>query len=386
MGYLFVLGKNRKLSIDEVVAYFESRGYNVNVNNGYKEIALVQLDRKIHAEKVISDLGGTIKICGVVSELGYEINVDLDKWFPSFGSKLRFGVSVYSEKGKVKLWKRVTEKIKKAAKNSRIKMIHVTPREGHALRHIEVLDKLSKRDGYEIVIYNNGEKVYVARTVAVHNPHEFMKRDTGRPAQRTIFSIPPRLAKILINLSRAKAGDTLLDPFCGIGTIPQEAVLMGMSVVSMDKNPKCVKGWRTNFAWLKREYGLKNANVKIINDDVANLSKHIKKESIDAIATEPYLGPPLKDTPTKKEACRILSELTALYSNALEEFHKVLKESKHISIVSPNFKTKEGEELNIDMEKLASRRGFKIICGPILDADKRHLTRREVYVLQKAKE
>ena len=53
-----------------------------------------------------------------------------------------------------------------------------------------------------------------------------------------------------------------------------------------------------------------------------------------------------------------------------------------VAIVSPNFKTKERKEFNIDMYTVAKKCGFEILLGPILDAEPRHYTRREIYLLE----
>lgn len=51
--------------------------------------------------------------------------------------------------------------------------------------------------------------------------------------------IKPSFAHFLINHS-TKIGDTILDPFCGIGTIPTEAALMGRKSIGIDLNPYAV--------------------------------------------------------------------------------------------------------------------------------------------------
>ena len=62
--------------------------------------------------------------------------------------------------------------------------------------------------------------------------------------------MPPRLARMMVNLSACTAGKTLLDPFCGVGTILQEALLEKAMVVGMDVNPWCVKAATENLEWL----------------------------------------------------------------------------------------------------------------------------------------
>ena len=64
--------------------------------------------------------------------------------------------------------------------------------------------------------------------------------------------MPPRLARMMVNLSSCGKGKVLLDPFCGVGTILQEALLEGASVIGTDANAWCVKASEENLDWLAR--------------------------------------------------------------------------------------------------------------------------------------
>ena len=86
------------------------------------------------------------------------------------------------------------------------------------LSHVEVLKKNLVENKAEILLCIGKEETWVAQTVAVHNPFEFQKRDVYKPIQRKIFGMPPRLARIMVNLSACTPGKVLLDPFCGVGT------------------------------------------------------------------------------------------------------------------------------------------------------------------------
>lgn len=51
----------------------------------------------------------------------------------------------------------------------------------------------------------------------------------------------PQLVKSFINIANLKAGDTVIDPFCGSGTTNCEARAMGMKTIGIDLNPLSVK-------------------------------------------------------------------------------------------------------------------------------------------------
>ena len=93
------------------------------------------------------------------------------------------------------------------------------------LSHVEVLKKNLVENKAEVLFCVGKEETWVANHRAVHNPFEFQKRDIYKPIQRKIFGMPPRLARIMVNLSACTPGKVLLDPFCGVGTILQEALM-----------------------------------------------------------------------------------------------------------------------------------------------------------------
>lgn len=69
------------------------------------------------------------------------------------------------------------------------------------------------------------------------------------PEKRPAFSpcaLRPVLSKLLINLALRKGAQTLLDPFCGIGSILIEASLMNIYSVGIDLNKELIKGAKIN--------------------------------------------------------------------------------------------------------------------------------------------
>jgi tRNA G10 N-methylase Trm11 len=227
----------------------------------------------------------------------------------------------------------------------------------------------------------------------VHNPFEFQKRDVKRPQQRSMYSIPPRLAKIMINLSGNKG--VLLDPFCGIGGILQEAALMGLDFYGTDIDEECIPHARQNLKWISREYGLKLGNLeeRIQKGDATRLSRLFQPESIDLIVTEPNLGPALKIPPDQNRAERILRGLKPLYEKSFREFSIILKRGGRVCIVLPRFEF--GKHFaHAEARKLAERSGFRPVnilskhnlhgSFPYIDKERRHRTIREIWVFEKA--
>jgi len=373
MLYGFLLGKNPELSLAEIAHYLKNRNIDFQIKTAEKDMAIISAE-SLDAIKLSQDLGGTIKI-------GYSLQ-KIESVFDS--EKMRVGLSVYPRNKKA--YEEIKKEIAAILKSKGAKFIFVSPKfHGHTdLKHFEVLKKILKRNGVEIFVFLLGSRHYF-KTMAVHDPSQFKQRDVYRPKQRAIYSIPPRLAKILINLS-CKPNQVLLDPFCGIGTILQEALLMNINVIGIDKNPKCIQDAKENIEWLKKKYSFE-ASCKLLAGDATRLSEYFDESSIDAIATEPYLGPPLKSKPKKYYAEKLTSELEGTYEKFLSEAWHVLKDKGKISLVLPNFLTKDGEEVKIDKEKLI-KVGFKLKYlidekTSLIDADERQMTRREIVLLEK---
>jgi tRNA G10 N-methylase Trm11 len=69
----------------------------------------------------------------------------------------------------------------------------------------------------------------------------------GLKPYHTSSSLPARVARALVNLVAHPAG-TILDPFCGTGSILLEARTMGLEALGIDNNPRMVGMSRGNLA------------------------------------------------------------------------------------------------------------------------------------------
>lgn len=94
---------------------------------------------------------------------------------------------------------------------------------------------------YEITLVRGG-----AEFLAVTSPGKMSQRwAERRPRKRPFFhpsAIFPKLSRALVNLSRCREREVFLDPFCGTGSIPIEAQLVGARVVAADLAQRMVQG------------------------------------------------------------------------------------------------------------------------------------------------
>jgi len=386
--FVFVLGKNAELSKAEIESYLNVRRTAFEIADSSADFLVIRAEQL--PEAMMKELGGTLKMGEVVyrselegiediaNEIRQKVNFDL--LFLSLPDKPLFAVSAYGDSADQKF---LSEFFKKALKDfvKGPSYVHLAENES-AISHTELVKRRILQKGFELLACRGG-LFWLAKTTAVHNPFEFQKRDMERPVQRAIFSIPPRLARIMINLTNRTEG-VLLDPFCGIGSILQEAALAGFDVRGEDIDEAAVKGCRKNLEWLQTTYGVTIGGIdeKVRQGDARKLGGYFGNDSVDAIVTEPYLGEPLRDKPNARQACKILEELGPLFEESIKEMGKILKPHGRIVMVSPFFEA-EGKPVGLDMRQIAGKAKLRLI-QQLPDFEERHKTLRMINVLEKA--
>ena len=318
--YVFILGRNQKLSVAEILAVLPE-AKTVKITDSFLVLDNVEID----CQKILKQLGGTIKIGKIISQsINKKLIVETLKDIKS-DNKLKFGLSYYGcQKNKLGM------EIKGWLKKSEISCRLVVGKD-KALSSVIV----TKNKVHEFLILENK---WLGQTCAVQDFEEYGRRDFGRPVRDMVSgSMPPKLAQIMINLAQVSISAVLLDPFCGSGTILQEAILLGHeNVIGSDISDKAIKDTENNLRWLETTYKLPPTSYKLFNVDVRGLSKKIK--DVDAIVTEPFLGPPLRGNETRQHIEKNIDELSKLYLVAFSEFKNVLNPGGKIVIVFPSFR------------------------------------------------
>lgn len=300
---------------------------------------------------LMARLGGTIKIGTILNVFDDPKPEDIAENIPRVhGKKSYFGFSFYKldEKLSLKNFQNKSQKIKKMA--MAIKNIladtgaaarWVTSKEKNLSSVVVEKNKLLTDAGAELIFLIDEKKIYLGRTLAVQEFENLSFRDYSRPVRSMkVGLLPPKLAKIMINLANVDKSATILDPFSGLGTILGEAALMGcQNLIGSDINPEILAGAKQNLEWLSKTYNLKLETYNLIKSDVRLLSEKLSLHSVDAIITEPYLGPLMQGNETDEKIKKIIEELSALYLAAFREFKKILKPDGKIVIAFPVFRS-----------------------------------------------
>jgi tRNA (guanine10-N2)-dimethyltransferase len=163
-----------------------------------------------------------------------------------------------------------------------------------------------------------GEQAYLYEVAAEVDRAGFEARVArNRPFARP-FVLHPRFARALVNLTHVRAGDTLLDPFCGTGGILMEAFLVGARPVGGDLREDVIEGCRRNLHY----FGMR-ADLHVT--DVGQVAHRVNQ--VDAIATDPPYG---RGATTRGE------DLSKLLQRAFEAFNGILRPGGRLAMALPD--------------------------------------------------
>lgn len=155
------------------------------------------------------------------------------------------------------------------------------------------------------------------------------KRKVGERPFFSPISLHPKYARALINLTGAKKGDTVLDPFCGTGGIVIEAADMGMKAIASDFDEDMVLGCRENMDF----YGLGLHDHEVI--DIRDIPGRFSE--IDVIATDPPYG---RSTKTGGE------DALDIHRIAMSVIPKVLRPGGRAGVILPYETASSGMDLH----------------------------------------
>jgi tRNA (guanine10-N2)-dimethyltransferase len=127
---------------------------------------------------------------------------------------------------------------------------------------------------------------------------EILTFSMRRPRKKPFFhpsAMPSKLARCMVNLSRARHGEFVLDPFCGTGSTMIEAAFVGCKVLGFDVQRRMAEGTRKNLV----HFGLDAEGVVVAD------SRKLPLIRVDRVVTDPPYG---KSATTMKSTTKLLVE------------------------------------------------------------------------------
>jgi tRNA G10 N-methylase Trm11 len=404
--YIFFLGHQPHLSLTELESVFGADSI-LEIKKNYAVLALAE-------EPNIDHLGGTTKISKLLKteDLEQDLNKQIiDLLFAQISeqktTKLKLGISVYSGKNiaqlNIKVIREILEKLRTVASKELFTLnLRTVEPKSSALKTAQIVHSgLLKNNGLSLDILISENEIILAQTVQVPNLKKYTLRDYGKPKPSGKNGmLPPKLAQILLNLSGAKKRDVILDPFCGSGTVLQEAMLLGINSIGTDLNPKIIEDAKENLDWLQNKFRLKESGIKF-SISVADATSHQWLEDFDHVVCEGYLGTPMTNTPTEAKLNSIIQECDSVAKGFLRNIFPQLKSSSTLVFALPCwFVNDEVKRLpvvenlsalgyNQVKYKKVNRESSSIIDSSLIyrrtGTEKSQIVGRDIYVLTKAK-
>ena len=391
--FYFILGRNPKLSILEIVSYLNSRKLNFTVESLIEECLLINLDNRFKPRQAASILAGTIKIgkVHIVSTMDDVREViESDNFYLEDDKKINYSINAYSKKVDrayfVNIFKRIFKSLKQKA------LLKNFP--PHSLS--KALKTSSFVDIDIIPIEGSEEGIYVGRGISAHDIFANKKRYEKRPHIDEEIGTSIRIARILVNLAGLKPDNDILDPFCGIGTILQESLIAGLNVTGTELEEKRVNLCKNNMNWLISNYVI-SGTFKVMQCDARNIGDKLSPNNYDAIITEPELGPFLKSAPTYTMAREYIGKLATIYKPFFSNASKLIKKGGKLVIVLPRYKTAQGKSQEMNINRIINRSDFQLINPtasvnskidlkiniPYVYKEKWHQLERLIYIYEK---
>lgn len=402
--FISILGRQPELSIAELRAVYSQS----NVDLLTPEIASVESENFD-----ISILGGTTKYGLVIDRFASHEPSDKaafiaasrkivqhyqSKW-RQIDHKITLGISAYNFKISPRDVQKTGLLLKSSLKKSGISLRLIPnsdPALSTAVSHNNKLGLSPNK--VELMIIKAGKTIVLAESRGAQNITAYAKRDRDRPRRDAFVGmLPPKLAQIMINLaaedatttsfyegsafpaeasqerkldqsaaSRPEKKDsgsgrsiTLLDPFCGTGTILQEALLRDFTVFGSDLNPKMIDYTTENLSWLQKTHRA-DGTVSTIRQGDATEFKWLEAENLDLIVCETYLGQPFSAPPSPEKLKQVVGNCNHIISQFLENIRAQIKPETRLCIAVPAWQGNDGRFTYLPLTKQVQSLGYQL--------------------------
>jgi tRNA G10 N-methylase Trm11 len=209
-------------------------------------------------------------------------------------------------------------------------------------------EQVLSRSAFDVVAFPYHGGIGLGPTAWVPDFASMRERGTQKPTPHSDISMSPRLAQVLLNLSGLRKGQTVLDPFCGSGTILAEAFIRSIRCLGLDAKTNRVRDARENLGWLVGTVKDKGYDIRV--GDARELPRMLRRSKVDAVVTEPLLLPRIEARPKTSTATDLINRAGEVYGDAFASMAEVLQPGGRIVVVVPVIQTMEGEEVSMTLE------------------------------------
>lgn len=406
--YITLLGRQPEISLAELAAVF---GVD-NVTRISQQFAKVQT-----AQFDITTLGGTIKCAKVITELPASRTDKASllaasrfitqhyqaKWAHS-PHKITLGLSAYDLAVGARDIQKTGLILKSSLKKSGTSL-RLIPNDQPALSTATAHNNKLGGSPHKVellLIKTTDRHLIIAESRGVQNITAYTRRDRHRPRRDAFVGmLPPKLAQIMLNLAlgagplahqrscsnsvtrldsslsdksivprtalpdafdlEETAGSrpvvTILDPFCGTGTVLQEALLADYDVVGTDLSQKMVDYTIENLSWLQSTFTTPGRVIDIHQAD-ATTHRWPNSESLAAIVCETYLGQPFSAPPAPQKLAAVVGNCNHIITSFLANIHPQLAPNTPLCIAVPAWYDASGQATHLPLIKHLRQLGY----------------------------
>jgi tRNA (guanine10-N2)-dimethyltransferase len=311
-------------------------------------------------------LGGCMKAGRVVLQLNggwgdvsHAIIEHYLKAWDEVDHKMTLGLSAYGFKTTARDVQKTGIILKQRLKKELVN-IRLIPNEYPALNtaasHHNKLGLAPNKVELLIVRAGNGA-VIVAESVGAQNISAIAARDQARPhTDAFVGMLPPKLARIMVNLSGLTPDKSILDPFCGTGVILQEALLDGFTVNGTDLSEKMVDYTTKNLEWFK---GKARPRGKVGTIRQGDAMDHLWEMRVDAVVSEAYLGQPFSAPPRPEKLTEVRGNCNHIISTFLANAARQFNASTPFVLAVPAWRDSKGNFTHLPLTGSLLNLGFE---------------------------
>ena len=395
--FIALLGRQPEISLAELMAVFGDKNVT-RISRQFARIASREFD--------IDTLGGTIKygriikektlpttihdtaLIRLVSQLIQDIYVQ--KWQHHHG-KITLGISAYGLTTSPREIQKIGLTLKSTLKQHSVSM-RLIPNDKPALStassHNNRLGTAEHK--VELMIIRTSQQLIIAESRGVQNITAYTQRDRQRPKRDAFVGmLPPKLAQIMINLSGAQSTDYLWDPFCGTGTILQEARMMGIAVHGSDLSQRMVNYTTANMRWLdkklfRRHDPRKAPRWTVCQADATSVSLTQNQISgITHIVCETYLGQPFSAPPSPAKRDAVVKNCNYIIRAFLQNIHNQITPQTTLCIAVPAWRDQHGNFTHLPLLNTLTQLGYtRLNTTSLLYYRPNQIVARELLVLK----
>ena len=268
--YSFELGRVTELCLAELISLFGEK----NLVERVRRSVFFNLEplgiKPSDIQKLQDKLGGTIKIAEVLDsfplrseEPKIKIKKSLENIFQNHfkdhvGGKIIFAISTVNIPADSKVFLKFFLNLSKVFLKSLGKSSRFVNKLWQNPTPAQIYKSRAIEKGIDITILGGETNLYITKTLSIQNIDAYSYRDFDKPFRDPKMGmLPPKLAQIMINLAEQDITHpckTILDPFCGSGTILMEALLQGKTAIGSDVDQAAVDGTIKNSNWLVENF------------------------------------------------------------------------------------------------------------------------------------